>query len=57
MTIKITYASGATETYTGCTDFTNNGSVVAFRGKLSGQDQVKSWQINWSLVAKLEMTP
>lgn len=56
MTIKITYSNGTTETYTSVTDFSNNGTIVSFRGKLAGQDAVRSWQINWSAVTKIEMT-
>lgn len=56
MTITITYVSGKTETYTSVTEFSNNGSVVAFKGKLGGQDPVRAWQINWAGVLKIEMS-
>jgi hypothetical protein len=56
MTVKITYTDGTTETYYGVTSFTNNGSVVEFKGKKSPTGTVELFQINWASIRKIEMS-
>lgn len=52
-TITITYTDGTVEVYNACTTYTNSNGIVKFKGKLSGSDVEKSWEINWSSVKKL----
>jgi hypothetical protein len=51
--ITVTYTNGDVETYSNCTLYTNNGTIVSFTGQLSGQETAKKWEINWSQVRKL----
>lgn len=53
-TIVVTYTSGTVETFSNCTGYTNNGTVVSFTGQLSGQEGSKKWEINWSTVRRIE---
>ena len=54
MTITITYDGGTTEVYTMCTGYANDGHVVKFNGKLSGESTAKDWEINFAKVKKIE---
>lgn len=48
-TIVVTFKDGTVKTYSNCTGYTNNGTVVSFTGQLSGQDPPpKKWELNWS---------
>ncbi len=53
MTITITYTDGTTETYTGCSCYTNDGDFLRFKGKLSGQETAVEWEINCDSVRKV----
>lgn len=50
MTIEIVYTSGRSETFLGCSDYTNDGRVVRF---LMGEVVV---EINWASVQKIVIT-
>lgn len=55
MTITVTYMSGTVETYTSCSSYTNDGKVVKFVGKLSGESVSATWEINWSSIKKIRL--
>jgi hypothetical protein len=56
MTVKITYTDGTTETYTSVTSFTNDGSIVEFKGKKSPSSPVEAFQFNWASIRKIELS-
>lgn len=54
-TIVITFTNGTVETYSSCSNYTQDATTVSFTGKLSGQSDSKTWKINWATVTKLSI--
>lgn len=45
MTIIITYKNGSTQTFTGCSGYTEGVPFTKFNGQLAGHGAAKDWSI------------
>ncbi len=52
-TITVFYTDGTSQTFSGCSGYTNAGGIISFTGQLNGETATVKWEINWASVTRV----